>query len=262
LSHAGAGTDENGRMYGAPPALTQKPPGPRLGIALMLMIGGALLAIPTLIVGILPIIDALDSKQFPVPGTATQHLGKGTYVVYERTGSNSLGSTFDDVTVTIRPEDVTVTGPDGRVRTYLPDFYDETLTDADDRFTGAVRFRTESEGDYTIRVDAARPTTVIVARPFFDTIGRSLVWFAFTGIGGVAFIVGVILLIVGSVRRSRYRTAMTFATPQIGATQYPAGQYPAGQYPAGQYPAGWHPDPGGSGRQRYWDGTRWTEHLH
>ena len=26
-------------------------------------------------------------------------------------------------------------------------------------------------------------------------------------------------------------------------------------------PAGWHPDPSGSGGQRYWDGTAWTEHT-
>jgi len=29
----------------------------------------------------------------------------------------------------------------------------------------------------------------------------------------------------------------------------------------GTTPAGWHPDPGGSGQQRYWDGTQWTEHY-
>lgn len=26
-------------------------------------------------------------------------------------------------------------------------------------------------------------------------------------------------------------------------------------------PAAWYPDPSGSGGQRYWDGTRWTDHL-
>ncbi len=75
------------------------------------------------------------------------------------------------------------------------------------------------------------------------------------------------------------------AYPQAGpATAYPqappAAAYPAAAYPAAAAyppaaqavppappavpqtaPAGWQPDPYGHAQWRYWDGTRWTEHV-
>jgi hypothetical protein len=232
-------------MYGTPTPTAAKPPGPSFRLSLILLIAGVVIAIPALILGLLPIIRALDASEFRVPGTNVMSLGTGTYVVYERTGSAGLGDTFDAVTVTLEPEDVTVTDESGsRIETYRPSLYNDVLTQTDSnaRYTGALRFKTTHDGEYTIAVRSPRPTTVIVARPFIDTVRRALAFFVVAGVGGIMLIVGVVLLIVGSVRRSRYRTAMAFAVPVT--------------------PAGWYPDPSGSGRQRHWDGTRWTEHLH
>jgi hypothetical protein len=56
------------------------------------------------------------------------------------------------------------------------------------------------------------------------------------------------------------------APPEPAVARSPAGAGPAGQA-AGHarqqatHQAGWYPDPHGEKRLRYWDGSRWTEHL-
>jgi hypothetical protein len=217
-----------------------KPPGPSVRLSIVLIVAGIVLAVPTLIAGIVPIARAFTaSSRFEAPGTVGVHLGQGTYVVYEQARSSSPFST--DESVSIDAADVTVTGADD-ARIEVSDRGDliETLSDGGGRYVEAVRFSTPAAGDYRVTIQHVAPTSVLIARPFTDTITSVAIWFVLAGIGGVILVVGIILLIVGSVRRNRARSAFAYAAP---------------------VPPGWHPDPAGSGRWRYWDGYRWTEHV-
>ncbi len=226
------------------PVAVTRPPGPSLRLAILLMVAGAVLAVPTLVAGIIPITRSVSNAgTFVSPGPVVMHLGKGTYMVYEFTSDGSFDAPFNNDDVTISPADVTVTGPTGLpVNVFDRGSLRETCRSNGGEFVGAARFTTPTDGLYTIAIRSATPTGFAVARPLSAAIRKALAWFALVGVGGIAFVVGVVLLIVGSVRRSQVAAAPAFA---YGAAPAP----------------GWHPDPWGAAQLRYWDGNQWTGHT-
>jgi hypothetical protein len=188
-------------------------PGPGLGISLVVMGAGLVLAIISVIVIVLPLLGAFTSPVYDVPGQYEVHLRDARYIVYQRTGTRAIfGSSQEGPTVRIPPESVTVRAPDG---TLVPVSYtskNETITRGSAEYTSSLEFDTPTRGLYQLSLgtDPSNPTstTVIVARSIGDAIHGVLAWFGVGALGGLIMVVGLVMLIVGATRRGRARRAL------------------------------------------------------
>jgi hypothetical protein len=218
--------------------------GPSWRVAIAVMIAGALLAVPLVVRLASSVANVVTEESYETPARFTRHLDAGRYVVFERTGSRRrVGpvTVGNNQALTVAPGQVHVVGVDGAP---LPATFDraiETITRGDAVFTGAIVFDVTDPGEYEITVDG-EGRDVLVARSLGETVRRLGRPFALASGGGLLFVLGLALLVVGIVRRRADERA------------------PAAAAVAGGAPAGWYAAPEGAGR-RYWDGTQWTEHT-
>ncbi|MHB8467145.1 MAG: DUF2510 domain-containing protein [Acidimicrobiales bacterium] len=201
--------------------------GPSLRLSLAVVAVGILLGIPATVKAALPIFRIVRSAPTMItPGTVRLHLASGHYRVFQNTEN----------TGTIDPPEVTVTTADGSQVSTRGVSGVETITRDSITYEAVVAFTIRDGGTYQVRIQTPESDQVLIRRSVGDTLKESVPWILIAIAAGMTVVLGAVLAVVGIARRAR-----------------PAHVSPT--------PAGWYADPGGSGRLRYWDGIRWTEHM-
>lgn len=170
----------------------------------MLITGAVLLAIGIIgiILGIVMTVNAATSLLSKIgapqtaPATFTSQLdGGSTYAIYEATAGTGAATT-------VAPTAISVTGPSGAVAVSKTGGT-VSVTDNNQHFAEVAVFTPPATGSYTIAV--AGNGTVVAMAPALSTAAKGFAWIVAVIVGGLFAVVGLILLIIGAVRRSSSR---------------------------------------------------------
>jgi hypothetical protein len=176
-----------------------------------------------------------------VPGVDRRHLDAGEYRIYVHDGELSTASVSCD---------------DGE-RPVVEEQGDlsETITRGSRQFDAQAQFTL----DHGSRCDVvlAGDGTAIVTSSVVSTVKRAGSWALLAVPGGLLVVLGFLVLLIGLLAKPQ-AADVPLAAPAWGSPPPPPAPL-APPPPAPAMPQGWYPDPGGSGRQRWGDGQRWTE---
>lgn len=193
-----------------------------------------LAGVAAFVAGIVIFVNALalllGAPVFSTPGSEQVHCGTGTYVIYAK--SNGLAS---------QAGEVSVTSPSGATVRVSPDRQVETLTFDGSQFTGALQFDATKAGTYLVTIrSSGGPVAVTRSLSSLATANIGPIFLILAGfLTGVA---GLILLVLGLVRRSRVARHPP-GDGQPGGWASAGGSWQGSAQP-GTAPPGWWPPPG------------------
>jgi len=192
-----------------PPVVPPKIDRPRRWPSIaMLIFGSACVTVGFVLFFVVGVVGILNSTVYETPVHVSLQCHVGDYLVYQDTATSGTGPAIGIAPsgpLTITPDQVKVVGPSGgRVPTWAGNGA-ETITKNSRTFNSAVGFHAAVAGSYSVTVESARPASVIIAPSLGSQVVHAAPWLILSGVGMLIAIVGLVLLIVISNRRSRAR---------------------------------------------------------
>jgi hypothetical protein len=226
--------------------------GPNFWLSLAIFLIGLALGVVAVVGIVNTTVHALSGTKFlPTPGSAAARLSAGTYVVYEVVGANITGATSGPApipatgTARITPADVTlVSASNVYLRVTRPPGNANVLGGSG-LLSASAQFVVTTPGTYYVSIQTAQPNEAMITHNLGVALGSVIRWAIILGIGAAVTILGIVLMIVGRVRRSRVRAYASYQTLPPTAFR-PTGPAPSGgswRPPPPQTPA---PEPGGT----------------
>lgn len=174
--------------------------------------GGTVLAVASLVVIVIAIaqvavaaaasgFDAFGSEIRPTPVDAAIEFERGTYTVFERVEDAAL-LRDDPYPGTITWDRVSVTDPDGRGVAREPTEPSTTrVTRGGEVYVDTVSFEVTNPGVHSVAISSEAETAVFLALDPADRFRPVLSWLVAALVAVPLFLAGVVLVIVGVVRR-------------------------------------------------------------